>query len=85
MKLDGLVTGIFVLLKKCPRIKIFRKFLSHGIKYFVLGQKFSENFCPRTIFFRKFLSHPDKICPTPHGTKIFRKTSENFYPRTKFF
>ena len=89
------VTGIFVLLKKCPRIKIFRKFLSHGIKYFVLGQKFSENFCPRTNFFRKFLSYPDKICPTPHRTKIFRitskifilgqKFSENFYPRTNFF
>ena len=89
------VTGIFVLLKKCPRIKIFRKFLSHGIKYFVLGQKFSEKFCPRTNFFRKFLSYPDKICPTPHRTTIFRKTSkifilrqkysENFYPRTKIF
>ena len=35
----GTVTGIFVLLKNCPRIKIFRKFLSYGIKFFVLGQK----------------------------------------------
>ena len=47
----GTVTGIFVLLKHCPRIKIFRKFLSYGIKVFVLGQKFSEKFCPRTIIF----------------------------------
>ena len=47
----GTVTGIFVLLKNCPRIKIFRKFLSYGIKYFVLGQKFSENFCPTQIKF----------------------------------
>ena len=59
------VTGIFVLLKKCPRIKIFRKFLSHGIKIFVLGQNISEKFWPRTKIFRKFLSHPNKICPTP--------------------
>ena len=42
----GAVTGIFVLLKKCPRIKIFRKKLSHGIK--LPGQNISENFCPRT-------------------------------------
>ena len=81
----GTVAGIFVLLKNCPRIKIFRKFLSYGIKYFVLGHKFSENFCPRTKNFRKFLSYPNKICPTPCRTKIFRKVSENFYPRTKFF
>ena len=59
------VTGIFVLLKQCPRIKIFRKFLSHGIKSFVLEQNISENFCPWTKVFRKFLSHPNKICPTP--------------------
>jgi len=45
------VTGIFVLLKNCPRIKIFRKFLSYGINFFVLGQKFSENYCPRTKIF----------------------------------
>ena len=37
--------------KKCPRIKIFRKFLSHGIKIFVLGQNISENFCPTQIKF----------------------------------
>ena len=43
------VTGIFVLLKNCPRIKNFRKVLSYGIKYFVLGHKFSENFCPTQI------------------------------------
>ena len=49
--------GSFVLLKNCPTLKIFRKVLSHGIKYFVLGHKFSENFCPRTKNFRKF-------CPT---------------------
>ena len=59
------VTGIFVLLKKCPRIKFFRKFLSHGIKIFVLGQNISEKFCPRTKYFKNFLSHPNKICPTP--------------------
>ena len=47
----GTVTGFFVLVKNCPRIKIFRKFLSYGIKFFVLGQKFSEKFCPRTIIF----------------------------------
>ena len=57
MKLLATVTGIFVLLKNCPRIKFFRKFLSYVIKYFVLGHKFSENFCPRTKNFRKF-------CPT---------------------
>ena len=79
------VTGIFVLLKNCPRIKIFRKFLSYGIKYFVLGQKFSENFYPRTKNFRKFLSYPNKICPTPYRTKIFRKVSENFCPKIKVF
>ena len=33
----GAVTGIFVLPKNCPRIKIFRKFLSYGIIFFVLG------------------------------------------------
>ena len=38
-------------LKKCPRIKIFRKFLSHGIKFFVLGQNISEKFCPTQIKF----------------------------------
>ena len=79
VSLTCLVTGIFVLLKNCPRIKIFRKFLSYGIKYFVLGHKFSENFCPRTKNFRKFLSYPDKICPTSHRTKIFRKVSETFW------
>ena len=78
------VTGIFVLLKNCPRIKIFRKLLSYGIKYFVLGHTFSENFCPRTKNFRKFLSYQNKICPTSHRTKIFRKVSENFCPRIKF-
>ena len=36
----GIVTGIFVLLKNCPRIKFFRKFLSYGIKIFVLGKNF---------------------------------------------
>ena len=41
--------------KNCPRIKIFRKFLSYGIKYFVLGHKFSENFC------HKF---SENFCPT---------------------
>ena len=41
-------------LKNCPRIKIFRKFSSYRIKYFVLGHKFSKNFCPRT----------EKFCPT---------------------
>ena len=81
----GPVTGIFVPLKNCPRIKIFRKFLSYGIKYFVLGHKFSENFCPRTKNFRKFLSYPNKICPTSYRTKIFRKVSENFCPRIKIF
>ena len=69
------VTGIFVLLKKCPRIKIFRKFLSHGIKIFVLGQNISEKFCPRTKFFRKFLSHPNKICPSPEKDEIRAKDS----------
>ena len=75
------VTGIFVLLKKCSRINIFRKFLSHGIKFFVLGQKFlvlgqifSENFCPTLIKFVLL-----------HMGKIFQKNFENFYPRTKFF
>ena len=48
---SGTVTGIFVLLKNCPRTKIFRKFLSYGINFFVLGQKFSEKFCPRTKIF----------------------------------
>ena len=57
------VTGIFVLLKKCPRIKIFRKFLSHGIKSFVLGQNISEKFCPRTKNF----------CPTQSYPKIFSR------------
>ena len=73
------VTGIFVLLKNCPRTKTFKKILSYRIKYFslglnifVLGQKISENFCP-------------KICPTPHRTKNFRKVSENFCPRIKIF
>ena len=73
IKVLGPVTGIFVLLKNCPRIKIFRKFLSYGIKYFVLGHKFSENFCPRTKNFRKFLSYPNKICPTPCRTKFSEK------------
>ena len=50
-------TGIFVVLKNCPRIKIFKK----------------------------FLSYPNKICPTSHRTKIFRKVSENFCPRIKIF
>ena len=70
------VTGIFVLLKNCPRTKIFRKFLSYGIKFFVLGQKFSEKFCPTQIIF--VLPHKARI-------KNFRKSSENFYPRTKIF
>ena len=69
MTFVGPVTGIFVLLKNCPRIKIFRKFLSypnkicstsHRTKIF---RKVSENFCPRI--------------------KVFSKASENFYPRTK--
>ena len=81
----GTVTGIFVLLKNCPRIKIFRKFLSYGIKYCVLGHKFSKNFCPRTKNFRKLLSYPNKIYSTSHRTKIFRKASENFCPRIKVF
>ena len=83
--MDGPVTGIFVLLKNRPRIKIFRKFLSYGMKYFVLEHKFSENFCPRTKNFRKFLSYPNKICSTSHRIKIFRKVSENFCPRIKIF
>ena len=67
--------------KKCPRIKFFRKCLSHGIKFFVLGQNFSENIVP-----------PKKNCPIPHRTKIFRKIfilgqkfSDKFCPRTKYF
>ena len=36
---DGFCHRNFCPTKKCPRIKIFRKFLSHGIKFFVLGQK----------------------------------------------
>ena len=95
------MTGIFVLLKNYPRIKIFRKFLSCGIKYFVLGHKFSENFCPTQIKFVLPHSHRTKIfrkvsenfCPTQikfvlphsHRTKIFRKVSENFCPRIKIF
>ena len=67
--------------KKCPRIKIFRKFLSHGIKNFVIGQNISETFCPRTKIFRKFLSHPNKICPTP---KIFRKDKACLAGQTTF-
>ena len=45
------VRKIDTALKYCPRIKIFRKFLSYGIKYFVLGHKFSENFCRTQIKF----------------------------------
>ena len=64
----GVVTGIFVVLKNCPRIKIFRKVLSYGIKYFVLGQKISENFFPTQI---KFV--------LPHiGQQFSGKFSENF-------
>ena len=78
------VRGIFVLLKICPRIKIFRKFLSYGIKYFVLGHNFSENFCPRTKTFRKFLSYPNKICPTLTGQKFSGKFPKIFVLGKKF-
>ena len=79
----GTVTGIFVLLKNCPRIKIFRKFLSYGIKYFVLRHKFSENFCPRTknLIFVLEQKISENFCPTqikfvlPH---VGQKFSEKF-------
>ena len=43
------VTGIFVLLKKCPKIKFIlwdKIFVLRKMKNFVLGQKFSDKICP---------------------------------------
>jgi len=61
----------FLSYQKCPRIEIFRKFLSYWIKIFGPGQKFSENFVlgksseksyptlkklyPRTFFLKIFV------------------------------
>ena len=65
------------ILKNCPRTKIFRKFLSYGIKFFVLGRKFSENLCPTQI---KFLSiWPGYVCMAAFSSVLLTACGQMFF------